>query len=110
MSCPIGDVQRLNWLALAMLAIPLISGLLQVVQRRFSAKAGEGIIYDLRVEHVLSPAEHVAALLHQYPCRRDRLALQQRCGRRAKRDYRHDPDHCHERRHVGLHAGGYDHH
>ncbi len=46
---PNGDVQRLNWLALAMLAIPLLSGLLQVIQRRFSAKAGEGIIYDLRV-------------------------------------------------------------
>ncbi|MCB9138769.1 MAG: ABC transporter ATP-binding protein [Caldilineaceae bacterium] len=46
---PNRDVGRLNLLALAMLAIPLISGLLQVVQRRFSAKAGEGIIYDLRV-------------------------------------------------------------
>jgi ATP-binding cassette subfamily B protein len=46
---PNRNVQRLNWLALAMLAIPLLSGLLQVVQRRYSAKAGEGIIYDLRV-------------------------------------------------------------
>ncbi|MGL4649847.1 MAG: ABC transporter transmembrane domain-containing protein, partial [Caldilineaceae bacterium] len=39
---------RLNMVALAMIAIPIISGLIAVVQRYFSARAGEGIIYDLR--------------------------------------------------------------
>jgi ATP-binding cassette subfamily B protein len=40
--------QRLNLLALAMIGVPILSGLVQVLQRYFSAKAGEGIIYDLR--------------------------------------------------------------
>src|SRR5690606_32821782 len=37
-----------NLLAIGMLGIPLISGLIHVAQRYFSARAGEGIIYDLR--------------------------------------------------------------
>ncbi len=45
---PNGDVRRLNLLALAMLAIPLMTGAISVVQRYFSAMAGEGIIFDLR--------------------------------------------------------------
>ncbi len=45
---PNGDVRRLNLLALAMLAIPLLTGGISVVQRYFSATAGEGIIFDLR--------------------------------------------------------------
>ncbi|MFN2200919.1 MAG: ABC transporter ATP-binding protein [Caldilineaceae bacterium] len=45
---PNGNVRQLNLLALAMLTIPVISGMVSVVQRYFSAKAGEGIIYDLR--------------------------------------------------------------
>ena len=46
---PQRNVGRLNVLALAMLAIPLVTGFLSVIQRRFSAQAGEGIIFDLRV-------------------------------------------------------------
>ncbi|MCB0130286.1 MAG: ABC transporter ATP-binding protein, partial [Caldilineaceae bacterium] len=46
---PQRNVGRLNLLALAMLAIPLVTGFLSVIQRRFSAQAGEGIIFDLRV-------------------------------------------------------------
>jgi ATP-binding cassette subfamily B protein len=46
---PNGNVRQLNMLALAMLGIPVISGLVSVVQRHYSAKAGEGIIYDLRL-------------------------------------------------------------
>jgi ATP-binding cassette, subfamily B, bacterial len=45
---PNRDVTRLNLLALGMLGIPIITGILNVVQRYFSAQAGEGIIYDLR--------------------------------------------------------------
>ncbi len=45
---PRGDLQRLHLLALAMVAIPLASGLLGVGQRYLSASIGEGIIYDLR--------------------------------------------------------------
>ena len=47
---PSGDVTRLNLLALAMLAIPVLTGLISVVQRHFGARAGEGIIYDLRLQ------------------------------------------------------------
>lgn len=45
---PNADVTRLNWLALAMIAIPILSGLLGVAERFFSARVGEGIIFDLR--------------------------------------------------------------
>ena len=45
---PEGDVARLNLLALAMVAIPLINGLLGVAQRYASSLIGEGIIFDLR--------------------------------------------------------------
>lgn len=39
---------RLNWLALGMIGIPILSGGINVVQRFFSSRAGEGIIFDLR--------------------------------------------------------------
>jgi len=45
---PQRDFRRLNWLALAMIGIPLVSGLLGVGQRYLSARVGEGIIFDLR--------------------------------------------------------------
>jgi len=45
---PNRNVTRLNWLALGMIGIPLFSGLINIVQRHFSARAGEGIIFDLR--------------------------------------------------------------
>jgi len=45
---PSGDLRLLNLLAIGLFAVPLLSGLLGVLQRRYSARAGEGIIYDLR--------------------------------------------------------------
>ncbi len=42
------DLPLLNWMAVGLFVVPLLSGLLSVVQRRASARAGEGIIYDLR--------------------------------------------------------------
>ncbi len=45
---PDRDIARLNLLVLGMVAIPLINGLLGVVQRLASARIGEGIIFDLR--------------------------------------------------------------
>ena len=45
---PNGDLVRLNLLAIGLFAVPLLSGLLGVAQRRYGARAGEGIIYDLR--------------------------------------------------------------
>ncbi len=47
---PARDFARLNVLAAAMLAIPIVRGLLNVLQRYFNARASEGIIYDLRRE------------------------------------------------------------
>jgi ATP-binding cassette subfamily B protein len=46
---PSGNVQRLVMLALALLLIPAVGGMLGVIQRRFNAVVGEGVIYDLRV-------------------------------------------------------------
>jgi len=45
---PDRDFTRLNFLVLGMVAVPLVNGLLGVVQRRASAGIGEGIICDLR--------------------------------------------------------------
>jgi ATP-binding cassette, subfamily B, bacterial len=45
---PNRDYMRLNWLALAMIAIPLLNGLLGVGERYLGARVGEGIIFDLR--------------------------------------------------------------
>jgi ATP-binding cassette, subfamily B, bacterial len=45
---PNRNYMRLNWLALAMVAIPLLSGLLGVGERYLGARVGEGIIFDLR--------------------------------------------------------------
>ena len=47
---PNRDMTRLNWLAVGMIAIPIVSGLISVWQRFLSASVGEGIIYDLRQE------------------------------------------------------------
>lgn len=46
---PNKDMGRLNLLALGLIAIPLISGGLRVIQRHLSARIGEGVTYDLRV-------------------------------------------------------------
>jgi len=46
---PAKDINRLVWLALALLVIPTINGALSVVQRRLNSRVGEGVIYDLRL-------------------------------------------------------------
>ena len=45
---PTRDTVRLTYLALGMVAVPLINGLLGVAQRYMSSYVGEGIILDLR--------------------------------------------------------------
>jgi ATP-binding cassette subfamily B protein len=46
---PQRDVTRLIWLSLALLAIPAVSGVINVWQRRVNARVGEGVTFDLRV-------------------------------------------------------------
>ena len=46
---PSGNVQGLILLSIVLLVIPIISGFLNVIQRRLNAQVGEGVIYDLRV-------------------------------------------------------------
>lgn len=45
---PNGDRQLLNWLALGLIAVPVLNGLVGVWQRDLSAFVGESIIFDLR--------------------------------------------------------------
>jgi len=45
---PDQDAARLNRLALGIIGVPLLTGLIGVLQRYFSARIGEGIIFDLR--------------------------------------------------------------
>jgi len=47
---PRRDFSRLNWLAVGLIGLPILSNLIGVLQRWSSAKAGEGIIFDLRQE------------------------------------------------------------
>ncbi len=46
---PPGDVAQLNFLALCLVLLPIIAGVIGIVQRRLNVRVGEGIIYDLRV-------------------------------------------------------------
>ena len=43
------DIERLHILALGLVAIPVISGGVRIVQRKLNVSIGEGVIYDLRV-------------------------------------------------------------
>ena len=45
---PAKDTQRLILLGIALLAIPAVTGGINVIQRRLNATVGEGVIYDLR--------------------------------------------------------------
>ncbi|NNF62884.1 MAG: ABC transporter ATP-binding protein, partial [Acidimicrobiia bacterium] len=45
-----GSIRLVTWLGLAMVAIPIVNGLVGIAQRWASSAAGEGIIYDLRRE------------------------------------------------------------
>jgi ATP-binding cassette subfamily B protein len=45
---PTGDTTRLNWLALGMIAIPLVNAAIGLGQRWLSATIGESLIADLR--------------------------------------------------------------
>ncbi|MFW6116039.1 MAG: ABC transporter ATP-binding protein [Chloroflexota bacterium] len=45
---PNRNAARLNWLALGIIGVPILTGLLGVAQRYLSASIGEGIIFDLR--------------------------------------------------------------
>jgi ATP-binding cassette subfamily B protein len=47
---PNKDFNRLTILAVAMIVLPILSGLIGIVERYFSARAGEGVIFDLRQE------------------------------------------------------------
>jgi ATP-binding cassette subfamily B protein len=46
---PQKDLQKLIWLALALLVLPILNGGVAVVQRQLNAAVGEGVTYDLRV-------------------------------------------------------------
>jgi ATP-binding cassette, subfamily B, bacterial len=46
---PSKDLNQLILFALALLLVPLITGGINVIQRRLNATVGEGVIYDLRV-------------------------------------------------------------
>ncbi len=45
---PNGDLKRLNWLALGMIGVPILNGVIGVLQRQLNSSIGEGVIYDLR--------------------------------------------------------------
>ena len=46
---PDKDIGKLNLLVLGLLAIPLFSGGIRIIQRKLNVSIGEGVIFDLRV-------------------------------------------------------------
>ncbi len=46
---PQKDINKLVWLSLALLLVPIVSGALRIIQRRLNSRVGEGVIFDLRV-------------------------------------------------------------
>jgi ATP-binding cassette, subfamily B, bacterial len=46
---PSKNLNQLVMLAIALLLIPIVDGLISVIQRRLNSTVGEGVIYDLRV-------------------------------------------------------------
>lgn len=56
---PARDLNRLILLALALLFIPAMGGVINVIQRRLNAFVGEGVIYDLRVA-LFSRLQHMS--------------------------------------------------
>ena len=46
---PSGNVNRLVWLALALLALPIVGGTIDLFNRRLNVFVGEGVTYDLRM-------------------------------------------------------------
>ncbi|MEN8614577.1 ABC transporter ATP-binding protein [Dehalogenimonas sp. THU2] len=46
---PDGNLTELGWLIVALLLVPILTSVLNVLLRRFNAKVGEGVVYDLRV-------------------------------------------------------------
>ncbi len=47
---PTKDLTLVTWLGIGMVVVPLVNGVLGVLQRRATARMGEGIIFDLRRE------------------------------------------------------------
>jgi ATP-binding cassette subfamily B protein len=46
---PAGDIKRLTFLSLTLLGVALLTGIVNVLQRRLNAAMGEGVIRDLRI-------------------------------------------------------------
>lgn len=47
---PDKDLHSLLWLTIALVMIPLLTGVLSVFLRQFNSRVGEGITYDLRAD------------------------------------------------------------
>lgn len=46
---PSGNIPHLVWLSLALLALPIVSGAIDFINRRLNVQVGEGLTYDLRM-------------------------------------------------------------
>ena len=64
------DMDKLHILALGLVAIPIVSGAVRVVQRKLNVSIGEGVIYDLRVALYHHLQQMSLRFLHQYQDRR----------------------------------------
>ncbi len=86
---PQRNLRLLTILGLGMVLLPLVNSAIGVLQRWWSARAGEGIIFDLRRQLYEHLQKMSLALLHLNPDRRADLAAQHRCRRRPAGNHRH---------------------
>ena len=71
----------INLISLAAVGLALLGAALTIAQRWFSARIGEGLIYDLRTALFDHVQRHAARVLHPHPDRRPHQPDEQRRGR-----------------------------
>ena len=101
---PDGTSTRVTSLALLIVAAAVATAALSFVDRWWSSRIGEGLIYDLRVALFDHVQRHADRVLHPHPDRRADQPHEQRRDRRAAGGHRHARHGRLQRRHARHHA------
>ena len=63
---PDADKRRIVYLTIVLVVVALGDAALQIVQRWYSARIGEGLIYDLRVAPIRQSSEYAHRVFHSH--------------------------------------------
>ena len=102
---PNGDRREITWLAGFVVLAAILDAGLAIVQRWYSARIGEGLIYDLRIALVRQGAADADRVLHPDADRQRDQPAEQRRRRRAVRSHQHARQRRQQRRRPRHHAG-----